>query len=160
MTEVTIRRAVADDAERLDTALQALGHGLGDPHNVSPEIILRDAFSDRPVFHALIAEQDARLVGIALVSPMFSTATGGSGGYVSDLWVDGSLRGHGIGRRLLAEACALAIAEWNAVFLRLSVYHATPEARAFYDRLGFTAHETQSTLSVFGPEFDRLRTPQ
>ncbi|WP_239520983.1 GNAT family N-acetyltransferase [Pseudooceanicola aestuarii] len=79
------------------------------------------------------------LRGLVLYCPAFSTARGGRGIYVSDLWVAAGGRSCGLGRRLLHAALADAAAQSGAPmrFLKLQVYDHTPRARRFYDRLGF-----------------------
>jgi GNAT superfamily N-acetyltransferase len=138
MDEVTIRQARRADTARLDAALRALSQVMGDVHRAGESDLLRAGFGPCPAFSALLAERaDGRLVGAALVSPLFSTTRGMAGAFVSDLWVDDAMRGQGLGRRLLAAARDLAAGLWGAGFLRLAVYDDNPRARAFYDRLGF-----------------------
>jgi ribosomal protein S18 acetylase RimI-like enzyme len=82
---------------------------------------------------ALVAEDDGRAVGYAL-------ARFGDHGpttvYVSDLWVDESHRGRGVGRDLLTRIAAQA-AERGSTHIVLDVDSKNAAAIAFYLRLGF-----------------------
>ena len=87
-----------------------------------------------------VSEPEGRgraVVGVSFYSPYVSTMRGMAGVYVSDLWTAEVVRGQGLGPRLLAETLRDAEAVWGARFLKLDVYHTNPDARRFYDRLGF-----------------------
>lgn len=154
---IELRDAGPGDAARLNDGLARLSAELGDPHRAGPEDIARLCFGPEPAGHGLIAEAGVALMGVALYSPLVSTAQGGAGTFVSDLWVAPGARGTGLGPRLLAEVARRAEARWGAIFLRLAVYHTSPRARGFYDRLGFTALEGQTALGLSGAAFDRLK---
>jgi GNAT superfamily N-acetyltransferase len=82
---------------------------------------------------ALIAEADGAAIGYAL-------ARYGDHGpttvYVSDLWVESSARGQGIGRELMRRVSESALAH-GSTHVVLDVDSKNKEAIAFYDRLGF-----------------------
>ncbi|MGE0846247.1 MAG: N-acetyltransferase family protein [Flavobacteriaceae bacterium] len=157
MRTITIRRAQAADAGMLHEALAALSRDLGDAHRAGPDDLLRHGFGERPSFSAVLAEQDGRAIGAAVFSPVFSTIRGGPGLYVSDLWVDSTIRGGGLGRRLLAAAAAEARRDWGAGFLRLAVYEDNARARAFYERLGFDAGKGEAVLTLEGDGLAALK---
>lgn len=148
MTEITIRRAKAEDAERLNEALAHLSGEIGDDHGGTAGLLREAGFGDDPAFRALLAEAGEQVVGTALYSPVFSTVRAGAGVYVSDLWVSSAARGQGLGKRLLQAVAADAGAVWNARFLKLVVYDDNEGARGFYDRLGFTASVGETTLTL------------
>ena len=148
MTEITIRRAEAEDAERLNDALSHLSGEIGDDHGGTAELLGKAGFGDYPAFRALLAEAGEEVVGAALYSPVFSTVRAGAGVYVSDLWVSASARGRGLGKRLLQAVASDAEAVWNARFLKLVVYDDNEAARGFYDRLGFVASVGETTLTL------------
>ncbi|WP_425087221.1 GNAT family N-acetyltransferase [Stappia sp.] len=154
---ISIRQASEADARRFNDALARLSSDLGDPHGTQPEDLLRHGFGTLPIFSGLLAEtEDSAVVGALLSSPMFSTVSGAAGLYVSDLWVCETMRGRGLGRRLLAAAIEMAPADWNVRFLKLAVYDVTPRARAFYDRLGFAATTGETVMRLDHIHFDRL----
>ncbi|MCG6856976.1 MAG: GNAT family N-acetyltransferase [Salaquimonas sp.] len=148
MTEITIRRAGANDVERLNEALRSLSDDIGDSHGGTPELLVQAGFGDHPAFRAMLAEARDDIVGAALYSPVFSTVRAGAGAYVSDLWIAAEARGQGLGRKLLAAVADDARTVWNACFVKLAVYDGNRKARAFYDRLGFAASTGETTLTL------------
>ncbi|SEQ75021.1 GNAT family N-acetyltransferase [Thalassovita taeanensis] len=137
MTQIEFRQAELDDATRLNAALRRLSETMGDSHLASGTDLARAAFGPVPAFYAVLAEVDGALVGVAVYSPFYSTIRAAAGAYVSDLWVDDTMRGQGLGPRLLAAVRDRAKVQWDAGFLRLAVYEDNPRAVAFYTRLGF-----------------------
>lgn len=148
MGGVTIRRAGEADLGRLDTGLRQLSAALGDAHSAARDDLHRACFGAGPVVRAMIAERGEALLGIALFSPVFSTMRGAIGLYVSDLWVDETARGAGLGRRLLAAAAREGNLLWDARFLRLVVYDDNPSARAFYRKLGFSDDRREILMTL------------
>jgi len=147
MTDIAVRLAGAGDAHRLDAGLARLSEDLGDVHAATAETLALAGWRPSPVFRAQMAESgNGDLVGVALYSPCFSTTRGGAGIYVSDLWTAAAVRGQGLGRRLLAAALQDGEAIWGAGFIKLSVYHSSPDALRFYNRMGFSPLGDQHDL--------------
>jgi ribosomal protein S18 acetylase RimI-like enzyme len=145
-----IRRAGPGDIATLDTGLRALSDALGHSHQAGRDALREAGFGPHPAFVGLLAEADDGLVGVALFSPLFSTVRGAAGIYVSDLWVAEAWRGRRLGAHLLAGARDEGAALWGARFLRLGVGHDNARARAFYERLGFTATTDETTFTLTG----------
>lgn len=160
MADITIRLVEADDVQRLDTALRRLSEAIGDPHGATPEQLREAGFGPHPAFRAQLAEAGGAVVGATLYSPVFSTVRAGAGVYVSDLWAAPSVRGAGLGQRLLAAAAQDAATVWGARFLKLVVYDDNVRARAFYDRLGFIASSGETTLTLDAAGFASLAAKQ
>ena len=84
--------------------------------------------------HALVAEQEGRLVGLVHYLFHRSTVSLGPNCYLQDLFTDGALRGQGIGRALIA-----AVAERARAGGASRVYWMTQEtnttAMRLYDRV-------------------------
>ena len=162
---IEIRLAEPADVDTLDTGLRALAAVLGDPHRATPDGLGVALFGPGPIARAVVAwdrahrSADPSLAGLALFSPLYSTARGLSGAYVSDLWVAEGARGGGVGRRLLAGVRDAAADIWGAGFLRLGVYARTPRARAFYDRLGFVHDPEETFLTLSGAALSALADP-
>ena len=150
LNEVTIRPARPADAAAVNAALRALSETMGDDHPTTDADIARAAFGARAVCRALIAGRGEALVGVALYSPFYSTVRASAGAYVSDLWVDGAIRGRGLGARLLAAVRDAAARDWGAGLIRLAVYHDNARARAFYERLGFVEGTGETCLTLEG----------
>lgn len=157
MDDITIRQAGAEDAERLNAALRHLSRDIGDEHGATADMLARAGFGANPAFRAQLAEADGKVVGAALYSPVFSTVRAGAGVYVSDLWVSEAVRGKGLGRRLLQAVADDADRVWKAQFLKLVVYDDNPQARGFYDRLGFAASQGETILTLDQPGLAALK---
>ena len=61
-----------------------------------------------------------------------------------------------LARRLLAAALREGTRRGSGTFLKLSVYHDNPTARASYDRLGFTAQSGETNMVLTGHALDNL----
>jgi ribosomal protein S18 acetylase RimI-like enzyme len=159
MNDYGFRKATAEDAGKLNLALQALSKDLGDEHLASAEDLVRHGLgSEICALHAMLAERpDGSLAGAALYSPLFSTVRGSAGLYVSDLWVAENTRGSGLGRQLLAAVSRSMPANWTIGFIRLAVYNSNPSARRFYDRLGFDYDPEETFLTLTGTALDALQ---
>ncbi len=148
--QITLRLATKEDAPRLNEALRALSHTMGDTHRAEDEALFNAAFGPTPACFGLLAEGLGQVIGVALYSPLFSTTRGMAGAYISDLWVDDAARGKGVGAVLLAGVRDTAAGQWGAGFLRLAVYENNPRALTFYKRLGFSPAAGETTLTIQG----------
>jgi len=154
---VTIRRArPGDEAEilRLITAL-AVYEREPDAVKATEESLGATLFGEIPRVWAHLAEQDGRVVGLALWFLTYSTWTGKPTLYLEDLFVEDSARGSGAGlalfRTLAAEAKALdcgridwAVLEWNHV------------AKRFYAHIGGERTAGWETWRLEGEALDRM----
>ena len=156
MEDVLIMPAGPGEIPLLDSALRQLAADLGDAY-LSDEAALKAALcGEAPRCLALLATRRNAVLGAVLASPAFSTMRGGVGLFVSDLWVAASARNQGLARRLLAAALREGVRRGSGAFLKLSVYHDNPTARASYDRLGFTAQSGETNMVLMGHALDNL----
>lgn len=100
------------------------------------ESMTRDGFGPNRVFDFLVAEQEGRVVGIALYFPVYSTWKGRML-YLDDLVVTESARGAGIGK-LLFDAVVAEARRQGATRLRWQVLDWNAPAIRFYERYGAT----------------------
>lgn len=157
-TPTTIRPVEKADVPLLNTALRALSAELGDPHPATSEFLERAGFGPTPAYYALIALDGAdALQGAVMFSPVTSTAIGTTGTFVSDLWVAETARGTGLGRQLLGAAAGFSADHWGAAYIKLSVYHGSVQSRQFYDRLGFTPRNSETTMFLDLSGFKTLK---
>ena len=98
-------------------------------------------FADDPRVFAHVAEQDGRIVGIAVWFLNFSTWTGRHGIYLEDLFVDPTVRGGGVGRALVRALAAEAVAR-GCARLEWAVLDWNASAKDFYRSLGARHNET------------------
>lgn len=145
--EVDILRLIRDLAayEREPDAVEATAEGLRD-----------HLFADDPRVYAHVAEDEGRVVGIAVWFLNFSTWTGRHGIYLEDLFVDPAVRGGGVARALVralaaeagARGCARvewAVLDWNEL------------AKGFYRRLGARHNATWEPWRLDGEALAALQ---
>ncbi|MBK5925974.1 hypothetical protein CCR87_01145, partial [Rhodobaculum claviforme] len=84
--DIAIRPAGPRDLDALDAGLRALSAALGDPHRATRGALEGVLFGPAPLARVVVAE-GAGIQGLAMFSPLYSTARGMAGAYVSDLWV-------------------------------------------------------------------------
>ena len=98
---ITIRKAQKSDCSRMLELIQELADYERAPEEVTinPRHFADSGFGKNPVWWALVAEVDAKVVGFALYYIRFSTWKG-QRLYLEDLIVTESMRGKGIGKRL------------------------------------------------------------
>jgi GNAT superfamily N-acetyltransferase len=149
----TIRLATLTDLPDLMTSLRALAEDLGDPFDMTEQLLVSALFGTASIGFALLAGAH----GVALVQPQVSTASGGVLGYVSHLWVAQDERGSGLGSGLLAAAARESAARWDAVGLRLAVQGDTRRLRALYARLGLVLHPRDQKATLTGVPFQALQ---
>jgi GNAT superfamily N-acetyltransferase len=93
----------------------------------------RDGFSEHPVFRFHVAENDGKIVGIAVYFVKYSTWKG-KGFYLDDIVVTEKFRSQGIGKKLFDEFVKEAKKE-NAKQLHWQVLDWNKKAIKFYERL-------------------------
>ena len=74
------------------------------------ELMEKEGFSDRPAFEFFVAENDSKIIGMALYFFSYSTWKGRSM-YLDDLIVAEKFRGKGVGKMLFARLIEVAKAE-------------------------------------------------
>jgi GNAT superfamily N-acetyltransferase len=136
MANIVVRLATPADVETILAFIKGLAAFEHEPDAVKATVddLRRDGFGEHPRFETLIAEQDEQPVGFALFFPTYSTWEGRPGIHLEDIFVVEHVRGHGVGRKLMAALAALAVAR-GCARLELSVLHWNP-AREFYHHLG------------------------
>lgn len=138
MHSTTIRAAALPD---LDVLVTLLGELFSMEADFTPDperqrrglALLLEGHRNR---HVVVAERGGRVVGMATVQVLVSTAEGSPVGLVEDVVVAREARGTGVGRALLS-----ALVEWSAerglARLQLLADRDNAPALAFYDREGW-----------------------
>jgi GNAT superfamily N-acetyltransferase len=110
---------------------------LGYPDNTVGEVHRRLVrWSQAPQGAAFVAEIDGTVVGVIAVAAIPYLERAGSWGRIVALVVDGSVRGAGIGRALVAAAEAAAL-RMGCVSMEVSSARRRMDAHAFYRALGY-----------------------
>jgi GNAT superfamily N-acetyltransferase len=136
-----LRIAEAGDCGLLAEMLGELLTTVGEP--VVPDRAARlraHGFGSAPAFTAIIAERSGAPAGYALFWPTYDTESASRGAWLSDLYVVPSLRGAGVGRRLMREV-ARQTAGFGGEFLVWLVHEENNAARAFYRTIGEEWHK-------------------
>lgn len=146
MPEMVIREAVQDDVEAIRALLadDKLGAGREDlsaeglaHYKEAFDEIARDARN-----HLMVAEQVGVVVGVYQVTYIPYLSRGGNErALIEAVRVSSSLRGHGIGRKMMEFALEAARVR-GCLLAQLTTDKTRPDAHRFYESLGFTAsHE-------------------
>jgi GNAT superfamily N-acetyltransferase len=123
---------------------------------VGTEAMLGESlFGARRCAEALIAERGGRAVGFALHFATFSTFLCKPGLYLEDLFVEPEHRGAGIGKALLRELAALALARGCGRFEWRVLDWNEPSIR-FYESLGATVMPEWELVRITEPALGRL----
>jgi GNAT superfamily N-acetyltransferase len=135
-TPVALRPADAGDAERIAALLTDEGYPAG-----ATDITARMAALSGPGSHVVVADIDGDVLGFLALHafPRFEQPDGIA--RILALVVDPGVRERGIGRMLMAEAERLAARD-GAAFVEVTSGHHRPEARQFYESLGYDASVT------------------
>jgi GNAT superfamily N-acetyltransferase len=142
MTPTTIRPVEPSDLPGLLALLRAKAAFDGSPDTLRATVeSLRDAlFRPAPLAHALVAEVEGRLVGMATYYAIFSSFIAKPGLWLDDLYVEEDARGQGIGQALMEQLCGVAMrggccrVDWH-----VSAFN--PRGIAFYRRIGASVSE-------------------
>ena len=156
MSATLIRPATTADIDTILHFIKSLAAFEREPDAVktTPEDLLRDGFGQQPKFAVLIAEKDSSPVGFALFFPTYSTWEGTAGIHLEDIFVEESVRGQGVGEKLMTALAALAV-ERGCARLELQVLDWNP-ARGFYQRLGMGHMKEWLSYRVSGEELQKL----
>jgi GNAT superfamily N-acetyltransferase len=134
---LNIRPATPDDAATILRFIRELAAYEREPDAVvaTEADLLRDGWSEPARFTAVIADYDGAAAGFALYFTTYSTWRGHHGLRLEDIYVTPGLRGHGIGKALLARVAAIAVAQ-GCPRLEWDVLNWNEPAIAFYRSIG------------------------
>ena len=134
---VQLRPARREDAAELLRLIRALARYEKAEEQVETDEdqLAATLFDAGATAHAIVAELDGRLVGMAIYFFNYSTWQGRNGLYLEDLFVEPEQRGAGIGKVLLARLAAIAVEQGCGRF-EWSVLDWNAPAIEFYESLG------------------------
>nr|WP_315166164.1 GNAT family N-acetyltransferase [uncultured Flavobacterium sp.] len=101
---MNIRKGNPEDMKAVLGLIQELAEFEKEPNAVliTVDDLIRDGFSENPLFHVFVAELDSEIVGIALYYYRYSTWKGKTI-HLEDLVVKEKMRGTGLGYALYSE---------------------------------------------------------
>lgn len=123
----------------------------------SEDDLRRALLAEPPAVFAHVAEHDGAVAGFALWYLSFSTWEAGHGIYLEDLYVRPELRGHGLGRALLAELARICV-ERGYARLEWAVLDWNTPSRGFYASLGAAEMSEWIVNRLSGPALRDLAT--
>ena len=154
---LNIRPATPDDVSTILRFIRELALYEREPDAViaTEADLLRDGWGLAPRFTALIADYDGAPAGFALYFTSYSTWLGHHGIRLEDLYVTPELRGHGIGKALLAKLARIAVEE-GCPRLEWDVLNWNEPAIAVYRRIGATVQTEWSIMRLAGEPLHAL----
>jgi ribosomal protein S18 acetylase RimI-like enzyme len=155
MPGVTIRAAGPADVEayallagEFEAYLTAIDPaGEGPPRADHAAAFLRDACSEAPWFHCLLAEDGGAPLGF--LSYYFGYWPERAAGtlFITDLFVREAARGRGVGRALMAEAARILDARGGTLVM-WAVWDINHPAMRFYESLGAAYMDEERLMSL------------
>ncbi len=152
-----IRPATTEDVAVLHALIGELARYEGLEHEVTStqEQLREHLFGARPYAEALMAEDDASVVGFALFFHNYSTFGGRPGLYLEDLFVRPESRRKGHGRALFLAVARIAAKRGCGRF-EWSVLHWNEPALAFYRSMGAVPMHDWRICRMTGDALARL----
>jgi GNAT superfamily N-acetyltransferase len=152
-----IRPATASDVPALHALVCDLARyeRLEDEVTSTPEQLSDHLFGARRYAEALVAQEDASVVGFALFFHNYSTFVGRPGLYLEDLFVRPESRRKGRGRALFREVARIA-AERECGRFEWSVLYWNEPALAFYRSMGAVPMHDWRICRMTGEALARL----
>jgi GNAT superfamily N-acetyltransferase len=135
---LTIRAARTGDLQQILDMIALHAECHGDTARISATELDRDLFGTNPWVTALVAEAGGRLIGYALLVPMYRAMQGMRGMELHQIFVRADNRGQGIGRHLVSRAREHARVA-GCTYLSVSAATGNFQAHRFYEEMSFKA---------------------
>lgn len=154
---IEIRSATEEDVGTLLGLIKELAIYEKKPVSIvqaTEEDLRRDGFGLARRFEARLAFIDGRPAGFTLFFPDYSTWEGRAGLFLEDIFVAEWARRRGVGRALMADLAATALArDWRRINFRVLTWN---PAREFYHALGFAHIDEWLPYRIEGEALRRL----
>ncbi|MBR2657286.1 MAG: GNAT family N-acetyltransferase [Loktanella sp.] len=134
--QVDIRAATDRDIPDVIRMINALATHHGDTAEISEAELMRDAYSDRPWLHLLVAQSGDTMLGYAALFGTVQLHMGRRDMVVHHMYTDPDYRGQGIGQALV-EACKQEARAQSCAYLEVGTDPDNLAAQAFYLAAGF-----------------------
>ena len=154
---MTIRTATPADVPRILELIHALAEYEREPDAVeaTEDGLHAVLFGDNPQVFAHVAEDEGRVIGMAIWFVTFSTWTGVHGIWLEDLFVEPEARGGGHGKALLAKLAQVCV-ERDYRRLEWTVLDWNEPSINFYRSLGAGPLDEWTTYRLTGEALSRL----
>ncbi|KAH9514660.1 Diamine acetyltransferase 2 [Bulinus truncatus] len=138
VSDLIIRPAKPDDCPEIVRLIKELAvfEKLEDQVKMTPEVLRKDCFGEKPLCYCIVAEikDSPQLIGYALYFSIYSTWEGASL-HLEDLYVTPAFRGRGIGTQMWKKVTEHGL-EMGCNRLHLAVLGWNTKARELYKRHG------------------------
>jgi GNAT superfamily N-acetyltransferase len=153
-----VRPARPGDEHEILRLIQALAiyENEADAVKATPDALRAYLFAEHPLVFAHVAEQEGRMVGLAVWFLNFSTWTCKHGLYLEDLFVDPEVRGGGVARALF-EALAAEAKRRDCPRIDWAVLDWNEPGKGLYRRLGARHNAAWEPWRLDGDALDRLQ---
>lgn len=155
--EISIRQASVQDAPVIFGMIVELAESTDAAARVSStaDDITEALSGENPEVHALIAESDGSPVGVAVFFLTYSTWRGTRGVYLQDIYLASTVRGTGLGTRLMRETVRWS-KRLGADHLRLAVDRDNSDAQEFYASIGLRFRDDEKIYQIDDDAFDAM----
>ncbi|VVE66731.1 GCN5 family acetyltransferase [Pandoraea captiosa] len=152
-----LRAATAEDVGAIHGLMRELAvfEKLLDIFEATPESVHEALFGDHPAAECLMAVWEGKPVGYALYFHNFSTFLGRRGLYLEDVYVQPTMRGRGVGQKLLRQLARIAI-ERNCGRFEWTVLDWNQPAIDFYASQGATVLPDWRVVRMTGDALTRF----
>ena len=153
---IQVRPGTIEDCDTIHRFISELADYLGLKEKVqaTPADIRRDGFGPNPKFHAILAHEAGKTLGVAIYFFTYSSWAGRKVLNLHDVIVSNSSRRSGVGRRLLSYLAKEAKKNDCArIDLEVRSYN---EARTFYEKLGFTQDHSNLIYELNEADFKKI----
>lgn len=151
---VKVRDGRLDDAADLARMISDFNVEEGSPGRITTEGVVELCFDGELLYKPLVAEDDDKLVGYALIMGYFDTEPCAWCSYMQDLYVAPEKRSLGIGRRLIVVAAQKTL-EQGRLELFWHVREHNHRGRAFYSGIG-AKEQTPIPVILSGEALKRM----
>ena len=157
MAELKIRAAGKGDEQIVHELLYELAvyEKLTDKFHITPDIISRDYFGERPMLNCDLAFEGDAPVGVAVWYWTYHSFAARRGIYLEDLFVKPQTRGKGYGRALLARLAKNAV-DHGGLQVAWEVLPWNEPSIAFYEGIGATKLTDWLVFNLTGDALKKL----
>ena len=157
MGTVTVCAAILSDVPTVLSLLRELAayEGKLDCVRIDESLLAEYAFGERACIEVLLGLLDGNAVSYAIFFPHFGSYRGRPWLYLEDLYVQPDVRGHGVGRTIMAHLASITVQRgWAG--MAWGVLDWNEPAFTFYRGLGATESNGHVSMDLTGDALLRL----